>query len=71
MASSRGLRKRHHFIVAVHDAPILDDDTATVVEDDSVIFDAPDNDVFRSRIPTVIGPTAEDGTATVSAVDAP
>ena len=55
-------------IAPVHDAPILHDDTATVVEDRFVNIHVLDNDIFPDHeMPTVIGATAEHGTATVSA----
>jgi VCBS repeat-containing protein len=55
-------------IAPVHDAPILHDDTATVVEDHFVNIHVLDNDVFPDHeMPAVIGATAEHGTATVSA----
>ena len=55
-------------IAPVHDAPILHDDTATVVEDHSVNIHVLDNDIFpEHEFPAAIGATAEHGTVTVSA----
>ena len=55
-------------IAAVHDAPILHDDTATVVEDRFVNIHVLDNDIFPDHeMPTVIAATAEHGTVTISA----
>ncbi len=55
-------------IAAVHDAPILHDDTATVLEDHFVSIHVLDNDIFPDyELPTAITATAEHGTVTISA----